>query len=832
MENQNTILIYSTMIMVVIVVFVFAGILIARFILKRRGWLPHAFKKTLFLVTLPKESIKDQDLNRANVPQIIQEKIGLAEILFSNLGGLRAQRGFKAFLFGRSDHLSLEIVSLKGIIYFFVAAPRYLERFVEQEIHAQYQEALIEKVTDYNIFSPRGVIKTAVVTLARPYIFPIKTYKKLNSDPLNSLTNSLSKLQKNEGAAIQITVRSAKGRWHAWGAKVASQMKQGKPLKEAMKSIGAAGSRSLWQEVGRMIVGSGAHQQQTKKQTFQQQPYYHLSPMEEELIKGLEEKTSKAGLDVNLRVVVSSEDSQRAEMYLRSILDAFAQYNVYQYGNSFHAKKLRGKKIIRDFIYRNFDERKKIVLNCEELASIFHFPLLTTETPNILWLAAKRAPAPLNIPRAGVILGKNIFRGEETLIRLAKKDRRRHVYIIGKSGVGKSFLIANMAINDIRAGEGLCVVDPHGDLADDILAQIPPERAEDVIYFSPADTSRPMGLNLLEYDPKYPEQKTFVINEMIKIFDKLYDLKQTGGPIFEQYMRNAMLLVMDHPQSGSTLMEIPKVLAEADFRRFKLSKCQNPVVKDFWQKEAEKAGGEAALANVVPYVTSKLNAFVANDMMRPIIGQQKSAFNLRRVMDEGKILIVNLAKGKLGDLNAYLIGMVLVGKILMAALSRTDLDQEKRRDFYLYLDEFQNFITDSIAIILSEARKYHLNLTIAHQYIGQLVKGQDSSIRDAVFGNVGTIIAFKIGVEDAKFIAQEFAPVFNERDLINIEKYNAYVKLLIDNQSARPFNMLTLPIETAGENQSEKIKQLSRLKYGRDLSLVEAEIIKRINSTL
>jgi hypothetical protein len=551
--------------------------------------------------------------------------------------------------------------------------------------------------------------------------------------------------------------------------------------------------------------------------------------MEEELIKGLEEKTSKAGLDVNIRVVVSSENPERAQMYLRNILDAFAQYNIYQYGNSFRAKKQQGKKIIRNFIYRNFDERKKMILNCEELASIFHFPLLTTETPNILWLAAKRAPAPLNIPHEGIILGKNVFRGEETLIYLAKKDRRRHIYIIGKSGVGKSVMLAKMAIQDIKNGEGICIIDPHGDLANDVLAGVPPSRAEDVVYFDPSDTSRPLGLNLLEYDPKYPQQKTFMINEMIKIFDKLYDLRQTGGPMFEQYMRNSMLLVMEHPESGSTLMEIPKVLSDAEFRRFKLDKCQNPVVRDFWQKEAEKAGGEAALANMVPYITSKLNAFIANDMMRPIIAQQQSAFNLRQIMDEGKILIVNLCKGRLGDLNAYLIGMVLVGKILMAALSRTDIDQEKRSDFYLYLDEFQNFITDSIAIILSEARKYRLDLTIAHQYIGQLVKGQDTSIRDAVFGNVGTIITFKIGVEDAKFIAQEFAPVFNERDLINIEKYNAYVKLLIDNQSARPFNMLTLPLENLDFTMTEKIKQLSRLKYGRDLALVEAEILKWVN---
>jgi len=364
-------------------------------------------------------------------------------------------------------------------------------------------------------------------------------------------------------------------------------------------------------------------------------------------------------------------------------------------------------------------------------------------------------------------------------------------------------------------------------LIEDVLAGIPPERASDVIYFAPADTQRPLGLNLLSYDERYPEQKTFVINEMIKIFDKLYDLKATGGPIFEQYMRNAMLLIMDHPQSGSTLMEISRVLADADFRKMKLEHCQDPTVVSFWRKEAEKAGGEAALANVVPYITSKLTSFVSNATMRPIIGQQESSFNLRDVMDGQKILLLNLSKGQVGEMNAYLLGMVLVGKILAASLSRTDIPQNQRKDFYLYIDEFQNFITDSISIILSEARKYNLNLIMAHQYLGQLVKQNDTAIKDAVFGNVGTWGLFKIGSEDAETMVKEFVPVFNEFDLINIEKYHAYVKLLIDNPTSRPFSLAVPQLPAGDAAVAAKIKELSRLRYGRDRSIVEAEILKR-----
>ena len=384
----------------------------------------------------------------------------------------------------------------------------------------------------------------------------------------------------------------------------------------------------------------------------------------------------------------------------------------------------------------------------------------------------------------------------------------------------------NMIIQDIKDGKGVCVIDPHGDLVSAVMEHITAERIEDVILFDPSDTERPIALNMLEF--KTPEQKTFVINEMINIFDKLYDLKATGGPMFEQYMRNAMLLMMEDPDSGATLLEVPRVLADANFRKYKLSQCLNPVVRDFWEKEAAKAGGEASLANMVPYITSKLTPFVSSDLLRPIISQSKSSFNFRQAMDEQRILLIKLPKGIIGDLSANLLGMVVVGKLLMAALSRVELPEEQRQNFYLYIDEFQNFITESISIILSEARKYKLSLTIAHQYISQLVKGPDTSIRDAVFGNVGTMAAFRIGPDDAELMARQFAPVFNEYDLINIPKYNTYLKLLIDNQNPPAFNLKTISPAAGDKSMVQKVRELSRLKYGRDRQVVENEIIQRI----
>jgi hypothetical protein len=463
---------------------------------------------------------------------------------------------------------------------------------------------------------------------------------------------------------------------------------------------------------------------------------------------------------------------------------------------------------------------RKITLDVEELASIFHFPISTTETPKLNLLRSKAAPPPVNIPKEGLKLGFSDFRGTQTEIRLDRDARRRHLYIIGQTGVGKSGFIEEMAKQDASNKEGMCIIDPHGDSIDHILECIPKERAEDVIYFDPSDTERPFGFNMLEYDEKHPEQKTFVINEIINIFDKLYDLSQTGGPMFEQYMRNALLLIMDSPETGSTLMEVPRVFRDVEFRKEKLKLCKDQTVVDFWEKEAEKAGGDAALENIAPYINSKLTSFISNDMMRPIISQQESTLDFRKIMDEKKILLVNLSKGKIGEINSHLLGMIIVGKLLMAALSRTELPEEERNDFYLYIDEFQNFTTDSIAQILAEARKYRLCLTIGHQYIGQL----SEDISKAVFGNVGSMSVFRVGAEDAEFLQKQLNPVFDADDLININNFQCVTKLLINNASSDPFNMKTYPPQSGSEELKNAFKEYSRYKYGRDRDMVENEI--------
>ena len=815
-------IVFFLLLLVVVLAFFVLLVLFIRFIVRCFFSNNNYFDHQVFLIKLPKE--KPEDEKKEDSLQQIREEIAKGETIFSSIGGLKAQKGFIAWFFGRNDHFSFEIVAHANKIAFYIVAPRALSRYMEQQINAHYPEAVIEELEDYNIFQANSSIVSAYLKTKKSFVLPLRTYQKMEVDPLNSMINVMSKLEKEESIAVQYVVRSAVGSWHRKVRKIVRHIQAKNSVSDG---INHSDFKQFFNNLGDALsLGSSSKSQdQNSPQSIKR-----LSAIEEETLKTIEEKNLRAGLDVNLRLIVSTASKERSAAYLENIASVFTEFNNYSYGNHFsRAIKNNQEKQIKDFIYRRFREDESFLLNTEELTSVFHLPLKHMETPNILWLTAKNAPAPTDVPNEGLLLGNNVYRGVNKEIRIKRQDRRRHTYIIGKSGVGKSVLLTNMAVQDIQNGEGVCVLDPHGDLIEDILQRIPPERAEDVVIFSPADTERPLSLNLLEYDPRYPEQKSFVINEMIGIFDKLYDLKQTGGPMFEQYMRNALLLIMEDPESGSTLMEIPKVLSDENFRRLKLSRCKNRTVVDFWKKEAEKAGGDAALANIVPYITSKLTAFISNDMMRPIIGQQKSSFNFRDLMDRQKILLVDLPKGVVGEMNAYLLGMIIVGKILMASLSRTDMKAEDRKDFYLYIDEFQNFTTSSICQILSEARKYALNLIIAHQYIGQLSKNNNTEIKDAVFGNVGTMISFKIGTEDAEFLVKEFSPVFNVYDLINIDKGTAYIKLLVDNSATRSFSMKTVwpLLGIARPEISAKIRTLSRLKFGKDRSIVEANIIRR-----
>ncbi|MBU4360477.1 type IV secretion system DNA-binding domain-containing protein [Candidatus Parcubacteria bacterium] len=816
------------MFLLLIIIAIFVALNIWKYFARKGFNLPLEFRKVILMVSVPKESVggKTDSEDGSNASKI-QEQISWAENLWASLGGLKAQKGFKAWLYGRFDELSLEIVAQNKMIYFYVVVPQYLQQFIEQQIQAQYPHSQIEQVEDYNIFVPHGKTSVAYLKLVKSDVFPFKTFRKMEADPLSALTNSLSKLGEGEGAVIQLIIRPANKNWSNKARKVVEQVMSGKKMSEA---VGGSGDKAWYDKVAKGAIKSVGGVASALKTEDNEKPdlpnQQQLSAMDQEVLKSIEEKASKAVVEVNLRVVVSSSNEILVKTNLDNILNSFSQYNIYEYGNSFKAVKMAdNSKMMNAFIHRICLKGTSCVLNTEELASLFHFPLPSCSTPNIHWLGARKAPAPVNTPEQGLILGENIYRGKETIVRIKKEDRRRHIYIIGMTGTGKSKLMVNMIMQDIQNGEGVCYIDPHGEEVEDIASAIPKHRIKDVIYFDPADTERPVGLNMLE--AKTNEQKDFATQEMIQIFYKLVTDPAMLGPMFEHYMRNAMLLLMADKENPSTIVEIPRVFVDEEFRKVKLDKCDDILVKAFWEKEYTASQRGSTGADMLSYVISKVGRFIENEMMRNIIGQPHSGFDIRKIMDEKKILLVNLSKGKVGEVNSNLLGLILVSKLQIAAMGRADIPQEQRNDFYLYIDEFQNYVTDSIAVILAEARKYRLNLNMAHQYISQLVKNNDASVREAVFGNAGTMISFRVGVEDTETLAKQFAPVFNEFDLMNIEKYNAYVRLLVDNEAVRPFNMRAFPPVKGSLEIAEVVRDYSSQTYGRPKDVVEQEILER-----
>lgn len=777
-----------------------------------------AFDRVILQIMVPKEKRSDSSQSSDERLEQIKEEIGLTETLFSTIGGLKPEHSFTSWFKGRNDHLAFEVVVYDNLIYFYVAVPIKFRSFIEQQINAQYPYAQIEEVPDYNIFTPNSHITGAYLTSKQSHILPFRTYKTMDSDPTAAMLNVLAKIHDhNSSAALQFVVRPAPKKWRRKGIKVVRAVKKGENFETALHK------KHIWKALS--FLTTGLTEQVFGGGKAEQKDHYQTSAMEEDMLKGIEQKLSKGGLEMTLRVICASDDKEVAKMNLENLLNSFSQYNLYRYGNEFSAIVPRKQStLIRDFIYRSFLEHRHFIINTEEMAGFWHLPLHSTEAPNIKWLTGRRAPPPSNLPKSGLLLGHVMYRGTDTPVYMKDADRRRHLYIIGKSGAGKSVLLANLVKQDINNGKGVCVVDPHGDLVEDVLAHVPKNRADDVVIFNPSDMDRPIGLNMLE--AKNEDQKDFAVQEMISIFYKLFPPEMIG-PMFEHNMRNVMLTLMGDITDPGTIIDIPRMFTDDAYVKQYLKKVKDPVVRAFWEKEMAKTS-DFHKSEMLGYLISKVGRFVENEMMRNIMGQQKSGFDFRDIMDNEKILLVNLAKGTTGEVNAKLLGLIIVAKLQMAAMSRADLPEPQRKDFYLYIDEFQNFVTDSIATILSEARKYRLDLIIAHQYMGQLVddKGR-SEIRDAVLGNAGTIMTGRIGPDDSEILVKEFSPVFGVFDLLNPPPFSYYTKMLIDNEASKPFNMLAYPPQEGNRALAAAIKQLSRLKYGRDRRIVEAEIMER-----
>jgi DNA helicase HerA-like ATPase len=794
--------------------------------LRKKSWAPRILNSVFFEVLMPKDNVAGEE----EAQKEEKDLISVAEQFFSTV----VHEGEKSLqhLFKPDDYISFEIAATGKRIAFYVNVPKNLETLVEKQLHAQYPKAHIEVVRPYNIFQKGSKIAGAELVLQKEHVFPIRTYKSMETDPLNSITNSLSKLNPDEGAAIQLIISPAGHHWQHKPRKLALEIQQGRNPNIVAASTGQKaitnGFHLMERVFEEIFSGKKKEHDPSRYDSSGMHKALQLTPMQQEIVKKFEEKASRPGFKFNLRVITSGATEPQADANLKNIIASFMQYTMPPF-NGFRARRRKSARIVTDYVFRIF-RRSSSILNTEELASLWHLPTKFTETPNIKAISAKKAPPPANVPDSGLLLGKNIYRNVETPIYMKREDRRRHTYIIGRTGTGKTELMKNMAIQDIRNGEGICIVDPHGDFVEDVLQYIPKNRAEDVILFEPFNLERPFGLNMLEI--KDESEKDFAIQEMISIFYKLFPPEMIG-PMFEHNMRNVMLTLMEDTQYPGTIADIPRMFTDTEFQKYKVSKVKDPIVRAFWEKEMAKTS-DFHKSEMLGYLISKVGRFVENEMMRNIIGQSTSSFDFRKVMDEQKILLINLSKGKTGEVNAKLLGLIIVSKIQMAAMSRADIPEETRKDFYLYVDEFQNFVTDSFATILSEARKYRLNLIMAHQFISQLSiekegsSASNSSMRDAVFGNAGTITSFRIGVEDAEVLAKEFAPVFNEFDVINIDRFNAYIKLMIDGTGSRPFNMTTFPKPPGASAEfAQVVKNLSRLKFGRARSDVTSEIIER-----
>jgi hypothetical protein len=782
--------------------------------LRRAKAIERGLKMVPILIHLPPPSSDTQGSNR-DIREVMREKTAQAEVLYNLIVGT-ATEGFKSKFYGQR-HVALELIAIDGVVHFFAAVPVGLVSVMEKAIQTAYPGARLEQVEDHNIFNQEGRLAATLggeMVLKTDSAYPIATYALLERDPMEALLTTISALEKKDGVAIQIMLRPADPNWVKHSVQIANGKRKGRGQDLKFSAL----------DIAKAAVKSPDQRREEEKARLGGPDVSNLQLSE---IESIEEKTKHSGFEVLIRVIVSTQSVARSQQLLRDISTAFALFEKPGLNGFKFLPALDVQGLVTAFIFRFFPtELKSNILNSVELATLFHLPdSQFTPSTSVERQKSKEVDGPIQLSPVGLLFGYNDFRGVKKEIRLSPEDRRRHTYILGQTGTGKSTMLENLAVQDMIAGNGFAFIDPHGDSAEKLLAMVPRERAEDVIYFNPADTEYPLGLNLFEF--KDPTQKDFIVQETINMLYKLYDPGHTGiiGPRYEHWYRNAALTLMSDP-NGSTFIEIPKVFTDTEYLKQKFKYLKDPTVIDFWTKEMGQTS-DYHKSEMLGWFVSKFGAFQNNEMMRNIIGQTKSSFNLRDVMDNKKILIVNLSKGRLGELNSQLLGMIFVIKFQAAAMSRADTMEDQRADFSLYVDEFQNFSTDSFASILSEARKYRLNLVVANQFIGQL----SNEIRDAVFGNIGTIAAHRMGPDDAEFMVKQFAPVFDASDLMNIPNYNAAMRLMIGGLPSQPFSIRDLaPLSTPNLELGLAIKQLSAAKFGHAKAEVEASIIDRFSS--
>lgn len=798
---------------IIIVLAIVVGVVYAvywqyRKILREAKNYERGLKMVPLLIHLPPSS-DDIEVGARDNREVVEETISQAQVMY-NIIASTATKGFKSRIYGQR-HLAFEVVASKGLIHYYLVCPVALIDVVKQSVLAAYPTARLEECEEHNMFSQTGRMSGVIggeLTLKKEYSYPIATYQESKRDAMQAILNALSGLNKEDGAGIQILLRPAHDKWAKSAIARSNKIRKDKGIKGGVLSMKDV-AEALWKP---------PENKEVKPEDKQ------LSSLEQATVDAIDDKTRHPGYEVLVRVIASSNTAARSQAVLKNIVAAFALFDSPTKNGFKFAVAKNIEQFVTAFIFRFFPQDvNQNVMNSVELATIFHFPdQRNTPTSQLQRQASKQVDGPTNMVDKGLMLGYNVFRGTKKEIRLGDVDRRRHVYIIGQTGTGKSGMLENLALQDMLDGKGFAFLDPHGDSAERLLAMVPRERVEDVIYFAPGDMSAtPIGMNLFEFETN--DQKDFLIQEAIAMLYRLYDPGHTGiiGPRYEHWFRNAALTIMADP-AGASFIDIPQVFNDNDYAKSKLKYVTDQSVLDFWNKEMAQTS-DYHKSEVLGWFVSKFGAFMSNEMMRNIIGQTKSGFNLRDIMDNRKILLINISK--MGELNAQLMGMIFVMKFQAAAMGRADIPEDQRVDFTLYADEFQNFATESFEIILSQARKYRLSLVLANQFMTQLT----DKIREAIIGNVGTVVSGRIGTTDAEMMSKKFAPTFDAEDLTKLPNFEAVASVMVNNVPSTPFSMsLIPPLGQPNAELSQALKRLSAAKYGRPKQQVEQEIFARL----
>ena len=781
--------------------------------LKRAKQYERGLSKVALLIHLP-PATDDIEVGSRDKRDIDAEAISKAQVIYSILAST-ITKGFKARLFGQ-NHFSFEIISAQGFVKYYALIPLKLSETVKQAIQSAYPTARIEEQKEPNIFAGGATLDTiagAELTLNKDYYLPIATYEDTKRDASMAILNALSAIKEGEGAAVQILFRPAQKTWTDKGKQYIENVQKGK---ETKKTVGAGLGTAIMDVIRAPWEVPEMHEK--TEQTV-------VTNIKQDEIAAIANKMRYPGFETLIRVVASSSTKPRSDAILGGILSAFSQFNTTEF-NGFEVNPMKDpKKFAVDYTFRFFSPRiSSSILNSVELASIYHLPEQSAiPASNVERQLFKQVDGPAKLMTEGLFLGTNEFRGNKKPIYLGENDRRRHMYVIGQTGMGKSVFLENLAFQDMCDGRGFAFIDPHGDAVEAILKRVPEERIDDVIYFDPADIEHPVGMNMFEFTSD--DQKDFIVQEGISMLQSLFDPNNQGffGPRGQHMFRNAALLLMSDP-AGATFIDIPQCFTDPEFVKSKLKYVTDKAVYDYWTKEFPASQKSNDAGEVITWFASKWGPFLSNTIMRNTLGQIKSGFNIREIMDNKKIFLVNLSKGRLGDINANLLGMIFVMKFQQAAMSRQDIPEAERQDFCLYVDEFQNFATDSFESILSEARKYRLNLIVANQFMTQLT----DKIREALLGNVGTVICGRIGVTDADLMVKAFSPTFTAEDLTKTPNHAAIAKVMMFDMPSAPFTLnLPAPMGEPNDRLLETLRVYSATKYARTRAEVEAEIKSR-----